>query len=187
MRYPALLLLAAVLANPPAAISQERATGVELRGGVALGIARTMMGDSSASDAGPLLVGQAGIVLSPRADFTVGVVLQPFHARSPLTDSSYTAIYTLVGAQVAFDQLYRVYLRPEVGLMFRSWSGGEVFGGSAMAPVAGAVLGGEIAIGNALGLAPELFVRVSGADDMRTMLWGVTINLVFLGARPKLS
>ena len=59
----------------------------------------------------------------------------------------------------------------------------NVFVSSETGLVAGVALGHEIPIGTTLGLAPEVFIRVSGADELSTMLLGLAISVVPVGAR----
>jgi hypothetical protein len=58
-----------------------------------------------------------------------------------------------------------------------------VFVSSETSPAAGLGIGGEIPVGRALDLAPEAFVRLSGAEELSTALVGVGISVVPVGAR----
>jgi hypothetical protein len=185
MRRPALVLISVLLGTPPDATAQARRSSVEVRGGAALGIASTSVGGRSSTDLGPLLTAQLGLVLSTRTDLTGDFVVQAFEAQNPVRDEAFTAVHTLLGVQVGLGELRRVYLRPELGLVFRSWSGADVFVSSETSPAVGFALGGEVALSASLGLVPEIFVRLSGADELSTALWGLAISVVPVGARAK--
>ena len=152
---------------------------------MALGIASTSVSGRSSTDAGPLFNGQLGLVLSSRTDLTADLSVQPYKAQNPVRDEGFTAIYGLLGAQIGLGTLYRSYLRPELGVAFRSWSGSDVFVSSDAGPVAGLAFGREIPIGATLGLVPELFVRVSGGDGLSTTLFGLAISVLPVGARAR--
>ena len=164
--------------------AQARGSRLEWRAGAAVGWASTLVGGESSSDWGPLLTGQVGYALSTRTDLTVDIALQPFKAHNPVRNEAFSAVYSLGGLQVGLGASRLVYLRPEVGLVFRSWSG-EVFVSSETSLVGGLGLGGEVALGRALGLAAEASVRLSGAEELETVLVGVGVSLVPLGARQK--
>lgn len=158
---------------------------VQLRAGAALGAARTSVGGETSTDVGPLLTGQLGVAVSSRTNLTLALAVQPFKAHNPVADEAFTAVYTLAGLEVGLGRRRRVYLRPELGLVFRSWSGSEVFVPSETSLAAGVVVGREWPTGARLGLAVEGFVRFSGADELSTTLVGVGLSLVPIGARPR--
>lgn len=185
MPRSAILLLSILVAVPSNSTAQARRGSVEVRAGMALGIASTSVGGGSSTDAGPLFSGQLGLVLSSRTDITAEFIVQPYKAQNPVRDEAFTAIYSLLGAQVGLGALYRTYLRPELGVVFRSWSGSNVFVSSETGLVVGVALGREIPFGTTLGLAPELFVLVSGADEPSTALFGLEISVVPVGARAR--
>jgi len=161
---------------------QARSERLEWRAGAAVGWASTLVAGETSSDWGPLLTGQVGYALSSRIDLTVDLALQPFKAHNPVRNEEFSAIYTLGGLQVGLGASRRVYLRPEVGLVFRSWSG-DVAVSSETSLVGGLALGAEMPVGRALGLAIETSVRLSGAEELETVLVGVGFALVPLGAR----
>ncbi len=181
------LLVAPVMVGLVAPVgAQARGGRLEWRAGAAVGWASTLVAGETSSDWGPLLTGQVGYALSTRTDLTVDVALQPFKAHNPVRNEAFSAVYGLGGLQVALGASRRVYLRPEVGLVFRSWSG-DVFVSSETSLAGGLGLGGEVAVGRALGLAAEASVRLSGAEELETVLVGVGFNLVPLGARQRVQ
>lgn len=177
------ILLAIVVGEPTNVMAQARQGGVTIRVGTGLGITSTSVGGEQAIDAGPVLQGQIGMVMSPRSELTADVTVQPFKAGNPVADESFTAIYSTLGLQVGLGSEYRTYLRPELGLVFRSWSGSEVFVSSETSLAAGVALGREISMRNKLGLAPEVFMRLSGAEELISTVLGISFNVVLAGAR----
>lgn len=185
MPRSAVLLLSILIGVPSSTAAQARRGSVEVRAGVALGIASTSVGGRSSTDAGPLFNGQLGLVLSNRTDITADFTVQRYKAQNPGRDEEFTATYGLLGAQIGLGTLYRTYLRPELGVVFRSWSGSDVFVSSETGLVAGVALGREMAMGATMGLVPELFVRVSGAEGLSTTLLGLAIGVIPVGARAR--
>lgn len=163
--------------------AQERDGTTQLRAGVALSLARTSVGGETSSDVGPLLTGQLGIAVSTATDLTLGATYQPFKAHNPVMDEAFTGVYTLAGLQVGLGETHRMYFRPELGLVFRSWSGSEVFVSSETSFAAGLAFGREWPLGRKVGLAVEAFFRVSGADELSTNLVGIGVSVVPVGAR----
>jgi len=164
--------------------AQARSARLEWRAGAAVGWASTLVAGETSSDWGPLLTGQVGYALSTRTDLTVDLALQPFKAHNPVRNEAFSAVYSLGGLQVGLGSSRRVYLRPEVGLVFRSWSG-EAFVPSETSLAVGLGLGGEVSLARALGLAVEASVRLSGAEELETVLVGVGLSVVPLGARQR--
>jgi hypothetical protein len=179
------LILVATLCSPLSATAQARQGRVEIRAGAALALASTSVGGESSSDLGGLLTGQLGLVLSSRTDLTADLVVQPFKAQNPLFDEAFTAVYALLGVQLGLGEQRRVYVRPELGLVHRSWSGSEKIVSSETSGAGGFALGGEVAVSRAVGLAPEVFVRLSGAEGLSTALWGLSVSVVPIGARQR--
>ena len=165
--------------------AQARGGPVEVRGGAALGWASTSVGGESSTDLGPLLTGLVGYAVSTRTDLTLDITAQPFKAHNPVRDEAFGAVYSLAGVQAGLGASHRAYLRQEVGLVFRWWSGSSVFVSSETNLAASLGIGGEIPVGQALGLAPEAFVCVSGAEELSTVLVGVGLSVVPVGARPR--
>jgi hypothetical protein len=163
--------------------AQERSGAVQLRAGAALGVAITSVGGETSTNVGPLLTGQVGVAVSSRTNLTLGLAVQPFKAHNPVANEAFTAVYTLAGVEVGLGRRRRIYVRPELGLVFRSWSGSEVFVPSETGFALGVVIGREWPMGAKLGLAVESFVRFSGADELSTVLIGLGLNLVPVGAR----
>lgn len=163
--------------------AQERNGTAQLRAGVALSLARTSVGGETSSDVGPLLTGQLGIAVSTATDLTLGATYQPFKAHNPVADEAFTAVYTLVGVHVGLGETHRGYFRPELGLVFRSWSGSEVFVSSETALALGLAFGREWPLGRKMGLVVEGFARLSGADELSTILLGIGVSVVPVGAR----
>jgi len=130
-----------------------------------------------------LLAGQLGIAISPATDLTLGAVFQPYTAQNPVADEAYKGVYTLAGLQVGLGETHRVYLRPELGVVFRSWSGADVFVSSETSLAVGLAFGREWPLGSKTGLAVEGFFRLSGADELFTNLVGIGVSLVPVGAR----
>ena len=179
-------IVSIALASVPVAhtAAQERDRAVHLRVGAGLGLARTSVGGETSSDVGPFLSAQLGVAISPATDLTLGAAFQPFKAQNPVIDEAYTGIYTLAGLQVGLGETDRLYFRPELGLVFRSWSGSEVFVSSETSLAAGLAFGREWPLGRKTGLAIEAFIRLSGADELSTNLVGIGASLVPVGARP---
>jgi hypothetical protein len=70
-------------------------------------------------------------------------------------------------------------------LVFRSWSGSEVFVSSETSLAGGLGIGGEIPVGRALGIVAEAFARFSGAEELSTALVGLGLSVVPVGARQR--
>jgi hypothetical protein len=173
----------ACLATAATLHAQDRSGSVQLRAGAALGVAMTSVGGETSTDVGPLLTGQFGVAVSSRTNLTLALAVQPFKAHNPVADEAFTAVSTLAGLELGLGKRRRVYVRPELGLVFRSWSGSEVFVSSETGFALGVVIGREWPIGAKLGLAAEGFVRLSGADELSTILVGLGLNLVPVGAQ----
>jgi hypothetical protein len=156
---------------------------LHLRIGAGIALARTSVGGETSSELGPLLNGQVGIAISPPVDLTLGVTLQPFKADNPVRSEAYTSVYTLAGVQIALGKARRLHFRPELGLVFRSWSGTDVFVSSETSLAAGLAFGHEWTVGRNMGVTVEGFGRLSGADELSTSLLGVAVSLVPVGAR----
>ena len=174
-----------IVASATTLHAQTRRGTVQLRAGAALGLARTSVGGETSTDVGPLLIGQLGVALSTRTDLTAGFVIQPYKAQNPVMDEAFTALYTLAGVQVGFGGSHRTYLRPELGLAFRSWSGSDAFVSSETGLAVGLAVGREWPVGAKVGVAVEGFGRLSGADELSTVLFGLGISVVPVGARPR--
>jgi hypothetical protein len=157
----------------------------QARVGAAIALTRTSVGGETSTDFTPLLTGQFGAAVSDGTDLVVELAVQPFKAQNPVADEAFTAVYALAGVQLGLGESRRLYLRPELGLVFRSWSGSEVFVESETALAAGLAAGREWPIGGRLGLAVEGFLRFSGADELSTILLGLGGSLVPIGARPR--
>jgi hypothetical protein len=179
------LTLAALVVWATSGVAQARPGRVEARAGIAAAIASTFVGGQQQSDVGPLFTGQLGLVLSRRSEFTLDLALQPFKAKNPVRSEAYTAAYALLGLQLGLGESRRGYLRPEVGLARRSWSGADVWVSSDTGPVFGVAVGYESDVAARLGLASELFLRISGADELGTALFGLSLSIVPVGARPR--
>ena len=165
--------------------AQARRGTVQLRAGAALGVATTSVGGEKSTKVGPLLTGQFGVALSSRTDLTLELAVQPFKAQNPVRDEAFTGVFTLAGVQVGFGESRRVYLRPELGLVFRSWSGADVFVPSETGLAVGLAVGREWPVGAKVGVAVEGFGRLSGADELSTVLFGLGVSVVPVGARPR--
>ena len=165
--------------------AQARRGVAQARVGVAIALTRTSVGGETSTDFTPLLAGQLGAAVSDGTDLVVELAVQPFKAQNPVRDEAFTGVYTLAGVQVGFGESRRVYLRPELGLVFRSWSGSSVFVPSETGLAVGLGIGREWPLGAKLGLAVEGFVRLSGADELSTTLLELGGSLVPIGARPR--
>ena len=165
--------------------AQARRGVAQARVGAAIALTRTSVGGETSTDFTPLLTGQLGAAVSDGTDLVVELAVQPFKAQNPVADEAFTAVYALAGVQLGLGESRRLYLRPELGLVFRSWSGSEVFVESENALAAGLAVGREWPIGGKLGLAVEVFLRFSGADELSTTLLGLGVSLVPIGARPR--
>jgi hypothetical protein len=176
-------LASALLATATELHPQTDGGKVQLQAGVAPALARTSVGGETSTDAGPLLTGQVGIPVSTRSHLTIGVVFQPFKAHNPVADERYSGVYSLAGLQVGLGQTRRFHVRPELGLVFRSWSGTEVFVSSETALALGLAFGREWPLGRKMGLAVEGFARLSGADELATVLLGIGVSVIPVGAR----
>jgi hypothetical protein len=184
-RVVLVIVLVLVVSNSTAAHAQVRAGSVVLKAGAALGLASTSVGGETSTDIGPLVTGQFGMVLSSRTELTADVALQPFKAHNPVADEAFTGVYTMAGLQVGLGSSRRAYVRPELGVVFRSWSGSEVFTDSETGLAVGVAAGGEFPVAHSLGLAAEAFVRLSGADELNTLLVGLGLGVVPVGARSR--
>jgi hypothetical protein len=165
--------------------AQPRTGPAEVRAGISLGWANTSVGGETSTDLGPLLSGQVGDVLSTRTDLTLDLTLQPFKAQNPARGEAFQAIYGLAGLQVGLGHSRRVYLRPELGAVFRWWSGSDVYVSTELSPAAGFGIGKEFPFRRGLGLSAEGFVLRSGATELSTTLFGVGVSIVPIGARPR--
>jgi hypothetical protein len=163
--------------------AQARHTRVQLRAGGAVALARTSVGGATSTDVGPLLSAQLGFAVSHGNYLTLGAGFQPFKAHNPVADEAFTAVHTVAGVQLALGKARRFYLRPEVGAVFRSWSGSEVFVASETSLAVGLAFGREWPVGRKMGLALEGFARFSGADELSTTLMGLGLSFIPFGAR----
>src|SRR5262249_15018916 len=124
MVYAQLLLLAGV-PTAGAVAQDEQRNSVQLRAGVALALATTGVAGETGKDVGPLLSGVLGLPLSSRTDLTAEVSWQPFRAHNPVADEAFRAAYGLAGVQLRLGSARRVYVRPSLGIVVRSWSGSQ--------------------------------------------------------------
>jgi hypothetical protein len=179
-RLWAILIITSAIPATSSAHAQE-GNSAELRLGAALSLARTSVAGESSSDVGPLLIGQLGVAISRRTDLTLGLAYQPFKAENPVIDEAYRAVYSLAGLEFALGKAARTYLRPELGLVFRSWSGSQAVVASETSLAAGLALGRKWRLSKNTGLALEGFIRLSGADELSTMLVGLGLSWTPIG------
>lgn len=171
------------LVTPVAAQARSRAT--ELRIGAGLEWAGTTVSDETSTDLGPALIGQVGATLSSRSDLTLDVVVQPFKAHNPVADEAFKAVYSLLGVQVGLGPSHRGYIRPDVGLVFRSWSGSQVFKSHETSVAAGVGFGYEFPVGRSIGLAADVLLCFSGAEELSTRIVDLGLAVVPMGARTR--
>jgi hypothetical protein len=162
---------------------EGRRSSVDLRGGAALALATTAVGGETGTDVGPLFSGVLGLPLSNRTDLTAEVSWQPFKAHNPVADEAFRAVYGLAGVEVSLGSARRVYLRPGLGVVVRSWSGSQVFVSSETSLAAALAIGAEFPAGPGLRVVPEAFARLSGAEELSTGLFGLGVSLMW--GRPK--
>jgi hypothetical protein len=158
---------------------EGRRSSVELKAGAALALATTAVGSETGTDVGPLFSGVLGLPLSHRTDLTAEVSWQPFKAHNPVADEAFRAVYGLAGVQVSLGSAWRVYVRPSLGVVVRSWSGSQVFVGSETSLAAALAIGAEFPAGQGLRVAPEAFARLSGAEELSTGLYGLGVSLMW--------
>lgn len=161
----------------------EQPAPFTLRLGAAFGHASTSVSGASSSNDGALLTGLLGFPLSARTDLALDLVVQPFKAQNPARDEAYTTVYALLGVEIGLDARHRVFVRPELGAAFRSWSGTSVSESSETGVALGLVLGYGLPLGRSIGVVLEGAARLSGASELSTGLLSVGASFVFLGAR----
>lgn len=177
------MLTASMLQSQSSPDTLAKSSSTVLRIGVAAGAASTGVGGQNSTDAGIVLTGLVGFPISGRSDLALDLAIQPFEAQNPVRDEAYTTVYALAGLELGLDARHRAFVRPELGAAFRSWSGSDVFTASETGVALGVALGYGIPVGRTLGLVFEGAVRVSGADELSTVLWTAGVSFVPMGAR----
>ena len=167
-----LLLLVVTVATLHA---QGQRSPVQLRAGAALALATTSVAGETATDLWPVISAVLGS--AHRTSLSAEMAVQPFKAHNPVADEAFRALYALAGVQIRMGAARRVYLRPAVGLVVRSWSGTQVAVGTEVSPAVGMAVGAEFRLSRSLDLAPEGFVRVSGANELSTALFGLGVSV----------
>lgn len=153
-----------------------------LRIGAGFGASSMSSGGASGSAAGLLVGLQASFVTSPRSDVSFEVLAQPFRVQNPNRDEAFRAYYFMLGVQAGGRTAERVYLRPALGLVYRPWTGTDVWVASETSVALGVAGGFEFEPSWHWPIALEVFVLGSGADELSTSLLGISLN-TFTGAR----
>lgn len=157
--------------------SSGRPKQVRVRLELGLAIARMSSGGASASSVGPVVGGQVAVVSSRSSDVTLEVLAQPFRVQNPNRDEAYRAVYGMFGWQKGGAGPGRTYFRPSLGLVYRPWSGTDVWVSSETSVALGLAVGREDARSSGIPLVTEAFVLISGADELATMLIGATLGV----------
>jgi len=143
--------------------------GTFLGGGIAVAHASTKIGGETGRETGIGFLGMiAGIKSNGFRSFSVDVQYEPFKVQSPKRDERYSS----------FSVVASGYLGPiglGIGWQQRSWAGSNVWvksdGGIALQLTAAAPL---ISIGG-LAVSPDLFLRLSGGDEVATSSFGLRV------------
>ncbi len=141
-RVVPIAVLLVVIMTAASADAQETRTGIaELR--FSPGVVRQggVFGDDDPEGAGSTFGVTAGLQvrLSPtrRAGLVFEAVLQPVGVRNPHFDETLRSLYTQVGIEIG----RRTYVRPSLGVAFRSWSGASAGEATSLAPAIGLAIG----------------------------------------------
>lgn len=172
-----------VSAQGPASPPQHSSDPLILRFGAAGGLAGTTVGGETSSDGGVLLTGLLGFPVSGRSALALDITVQPFKAENPIRDEASTAVYMLAGLEVGLGQSRRAFVRPELGAVFREWSGTDVSQPSETSLAIGAVFGYSVGTGRKSAWVLEGGVRLSGAEELTSVLASLGISYTFAGAQ----
>lgn len=177
-----LLAILLVIASPPLSaqeptVDEDRSgdqrtdtrRGTFLGGGFAAAHGSTKIGGETGRKTGIGFLGMiAGIKSNGLRSFSVDVQYEPFKVQNPQRDERYSS----------FSIVASGYLGPiglGIGWQQRSWAGSDVWtssdGGIALQLTAAAPL---ISIGG-LAVSPDLFVRLSGGDEIATSSFGLRV------------
>lgn len=167
----------AVLLSTTVLEAQEPSRGRAVRLGAGVGIASTEVGGRTGMDQGLIASAQFAMLRGRRTDYALEVNGQFFKAENPLIDEAYTAFYVLAGPDIRLGSSRKGFLRPSVGLVHRSWSGTQVVSETETSLALGVAAGflARLAAGPAFG--PELYLRVSGAEELSTRLIGLQLTI----------
>lgn len=153
-----------------------------VRVGAAGGLAGTTVGGETSNDGGVLLTGLIGIPVSGRTALALDITVQPFKADNPAREEAFTAVYVLAGLEVGLGQSQRAFVRPELGAVSREWSGTDVWQPSETSIAIGAVFGYSIWAGRMSAWGVEGGIRLSGAEDLSSILASVGVSYTLMGA-----
>lgn len=121
--------------------------------GLGFGRAGFAVGQLSNDETGVALHARFGAGLSERTLFLLAAEVQPFKVENPVAAESYSSFYLLPSLQIYLSKAF--YVRPGLGLQFRSWSGESAITNSDSGPAFGLALGREIRLTPQWALAPE--------------------------------
>jgi len=178
----AVAVLCAILFSSSSVQGQQApASPPTVRLGLGIGFASSGVGGENLYAVG--LVGAAlfGFPTGGRADLALEINGQFFKAAPPVGDEAYTAFYVLAGSNIRLGSARRVFLRPSLGIVHRSWSGTEVVTETKTSFAMGIAVGSLARIGDGIGLGPELYIRFSRADEISTTLIGLQISFQPVG------
>lgn len=149
MRTPMLVVLAAAtnLAAPRSGAAQGHVTL-----GIGLGAA------SSAMSVGSDAQSSSGITIHATAGaFEAGY--QPFSTANPLGFEAFTALWVLVGPRLGSRD--GLFVRPQVGVQFRWWSGADPVVAQDRGVALGVVVGHDFRVQSGWAITPEFLVRAA--------------------------
>lgn len=136
--------------------TQERVSrqGLALGAGMGFGRAGITVGQQSNDQTGVAIHGRIGVGMSDHVLLLLAAEIQPFNVENPARAEAFSSFYLLPSLQIYLSDAF--YLRPGIGLQFRSWSGEDPVAGSDSGPALGLALGHEFRLAPRLTLAPEL-------------------------------
>lgn len=169
-------------AQHPASSPRRSSDPLILRVGAGGGLAGTTVGGETSSDGGVLLTGLLGFPVSGRSALALDITVQPFKADNPARDEAYTAVYMLAGLEVGLGQSQRAFVRPELGAVFREWSGTDVWQPAETSIAIGAVFGYSVWTGRMSAWVLEGGVRLSGAEGLSSVLASVGVSYTIMGS-----
>ncbi|UCC83408.1 MAG: hypothetical protein JSW46_00310 [Gemmatimonadota bacterium] len=185
-----LFLVVALVLTPQAGLfAQQESVAPGDRAGVALRLvpgvlyAGASFGDESAESSGKFgfsIGGQFSAPMSRSLGFFLEGVWQPTKVENPhdVIDEAFSAFYLLGGLQFGGED---AYLRPSVGVVWRSWSGADALEETETGLALGLAIGYEKPLGRLFHMSPELELRVSGAHGLSTYVLALQVPV---GWRP---
>ncbi|UCC81671.1 MAG: hypothetical protein JSW46_11710 [Gemmatimonadota bacterium] len=164
--------------QPPIAPGESDRAGLAARLVPGILYAGASFGDKNpkfSGKIGPSIGGQFWAPMTSSLAFVLEGVWQPTETEvecpQEFPDDAFSAFYLLGGLEVAVKN---AYVRPSVGLVFRSWSGADAPGDEAGFAL-GFAVGSERPLGGRFHISPELEVRLSAEYGLRTYVFAFQV------------